>query len=402
MKPPYSAQTEKHLATAFLLIVFAQNPPWPIWEFQHVLVVLSVTIGLILSIPSGVGFFRGGHLGFLAIICSFIYFFVAHGIFGSIRFSSVFFALTLFLIFRSDSKIGARAFDQISYIFSTILLVSLIFWIIWQLDFPLPSSPMSYGAWKGVDVGVDLENFYLFVSESQASVKRFYSVFDEPGVVGTLAAFVLCGLRFDFRLKRTWIILTGGLFSLSLAFVVLFVVGYIFFNESRRQKYIILGIFALVCAIGAFLIESILPENYSGVILLLYRIANFSEHGVESRTGEKLNEFFIEYASSLRLIFGEGTAFFDLNPDLLWGQGSKIYIVEYGALGVALLLLVYISLIQSNTKTKNRGFYLLIVFFLSFLQRPHLMTPWQIVLFWTILCAWTEGQKMQEKLYLKD
>lgn len=402
MTPPFSVLTEKHLAAVFLLIVFAQNPPWPIWEFQNEFVALSVMAGLILTLQRGAEYFRGGHLGFLAIIGGLIYFFYAHGLAGSFRFSSVIFILTLLLIFRSDSRVGARAFDQISYSFSAILLVSLIWWGLWQFGLPLPSSPISYGEWKGIDGGDQLDNFYLFVSESQTLINRFYSIFDEPGVVGTLAAFVLCGLRFDFRRKRTWIVLAGGLFAWSLAFVVLSVVGYIFFNEGGKQKVIIAGIFALVCAVGAILVGSVLPTDESASMLLLYRIANFSEYGISSRTDEKLNEFFFEYVGSLRLIFGEGTAFFVLRPELLSGQGAIFYIIEYGVLGMALLTLTYISLIRSNVGLRYRGYYLLVVFLLSFLQRPHLMTPWQIVLFWTILCAWEEAEKAQEKRILKD
>lgn len=392
------ARTEKRLAVAFLLIIFAQNPPWPLWDFPSLLVALAVSAGLLLTAKNGFGYFRGGYLGFLAVVSCFFYFFVLHGLGGGFRLSSVIFVLTVLLIFRSNARTGAVAFDLISYSFAAVLLVSLVFWVLWQLGVPLLSAPISYGAWKGEDVGTQLDNFYFFVTESATLLNRFYSVFDEPGVVGTLAALILCGLRFDFSRKRSWVLLAGGLFSWSLAFVVLSLVGVMLFRPGRQLKLVLAAILVLMIVAVVFLIGDMLPSDDSAGLVLLYRIANFSEYGVSSRTDDKLNEFFFEYINSLRVFFGQGTGFFQQRPDLLSGQGAIFYVVIYGLVGMGILLMTYIAVIQRHVTARFHGYLLLVVFLMSFLQRPHMMTPWQIVLFWTILCAWAEAKGEQAGL----
>lgn len=388
-------QSERLLAAVFVLILFAQNPPWPIWEYQSTVVALSLTLGLLLTTKSGLFHFRGSYFGFFSIVWCFLYFFLAHGLAGSFRLSSAVFALTLLLIFRSGRSTGALAFDLVSRAFAGMLLVSLIFWALWLLGLPLPSTPMLYGSWKGDDGTTQLDNYYLFIDESEALIKRFYGVFDEPGVIGTLAAFVLCGLRFNFNLKRTWILVLGGLFSWSLAFVVLSILGLILLRKRDKLYFFICVLLAL--GGGAALITSnLMPSDDSASLLLLYRIVNFSEHGISSRTEESLNNFFYQYIGSLKFLFGEGTNFFNMRPDLLSGQGAILYLVEYGLLGVGSLLMIYISIMRSNNASRFQDFSLLVVFFFSFLQRPHLMTPWQIVLFWMILCAWSESKRWQD------
>jgi len=380
---------EKLSAVAFLLVLFAQNPPWPIWDYQAPFMGLGVVIGIMLTMKHGVAFFRGGYIGFLAIVGSLIYFFLLHGIAGSFRLSSLIFVLTLWLIFRSGDRVGMLTFDLVSYGFAAVLLVSLAFWLMWQLGLPLPSTSMSYGAWKGDNGTTQIENFYFFVSQSETLLNRFYSVFDEPGVVGTLAAFLLCGLRFDFRRTRTWIITAGGIFSWSLAFAVLFVVGIMLFKKGSKTKMFFGAAVILIIVLIFIIFGAILPSEDSAGLVFLYRIANFSKYGVSSRTDESLNQYFFEYVTSIRFLFGEGTSFFQERPELLSGQGAILYLIEYGAFGMIFLLLSYIAIIRQNIEKNFQGYLLLLIFLMSFLQRPHMMTPWQIVLFWSILCTWS-------------
>jgi hypothetical protein len=393
---------ERYLAFAFLAILYAQNPPWPVWDFQSHLVAVSVPVALMLTAKNGLGYFRGGYIGFLSVMYGFCYFFLFHGVAGAFRLSTAFFILTVYAIFRSDIGAGARAFDLVSRSFAGILLVSLVFWLLWQFGVPLPSSPLAYGAWKGDDVAMQLDNFYIFVSESQTLLNRFYSVFDEPGVVGTLAAMILCGLRFDFSRKRTWIILAGGLCSWSLAFVVLSIIGVFFFQKGAKLKLALGGGLVLVIVGIVILFGAVLPSSDSAGLLLLYRIANFSSYGVSSRTDDQLNAYFFEYLSSARALFGEGTSFFQQRPELLSGQGGIFYVLEYGLAGMVFLLLTYVAIIRSHFAGRFQGYLLLVVFLLSFLQRPHMMTPWQIVLFWTILCSWAVAKGDPERRPQKE
>ncbi len=57
-----------------------------------------------------------------------------------------------------------------------------------------------------------MNNYLLFVTMATANTFRFYSMFDEPGVLGTLSAFVLFANKYDFKRKSNLIILIGAFF----------------------------------------------------------------------------------------------------------------------------------------------------------------------------------------------
>ncbi|WP_313135715.1 hypothetical protein [Stutzerimonas nitrititolerans] len=389
-RPAESA--DKCFAAIFMIILFSQNPPWPMWELQTQILAFFVMVGLLLTIAKCGSFFYGGVSGLFIIAIGFLYFFIAHGFLGTIRVSSAVFVATLFMLLQLNARVGELAFDWMTYMFSFLSMLSLFFWVLWQVGVPLSSSELYYGVWKGENISTFLDNYYFFVTEGGTSVKRFYGVFDEPGVVGTLSALMLCGLRFNFSLKRTWIILVAGALSWSLAFVILSVVGFILVKRGGRAKLV----FGLMSAgggvVGLYLLSDISAGD-SAYQLLLYRIANFSEYGVSSRVDDSLNSYFMSFLGSSYFLFGEGTSFFQKNPELLSGQGVVFYMIEYGFFGVLVLLSFYVLLIYRFSVKRIDGYLLLTIFLLSFLQRPHLMTPWQIVLFWSILCCWSQAEK---------
>lgn len=65
----------------------------------------------------------------------------------------------------------------------------------------------------------------LLVLDKGVDILRFYGPFNEPGVVGTLGAVLLCTQKFNFKDWRTLIILLAGVLSMSLFFFAL-VIGY--------------------------------------------------------------------------------------------------------------------------------------------------------------------------------
>src|SRR5690606_28258663 len=125
-----------------------------------------------------------------------------------------------------------------------IVFVSGIPWLIHTFAFPLPmwGGTIQYYESKGMDN--ILENYILFIQVQHEFVVRFYSIFDEPGTLGTLSAFVLYGNRYMFRRKENLIILIGGILTFSLAFYILLIAG-LFIQNIRNIKQILFATIGL-------------------------------------------------------------------------------------------------------------------------------------------------------------
>lgn len=358
----------------FSIVIF-QNPPWMFWGVSYFLVVACVLCLGVLCFSRVIREIFN-YQNQIALFVVILLFFVFYSSIDQFRASSVITAAVFALLFfvRTDEKIAAL--DALSTILAFIIFISIIPWLINDYIYNLPSSSISYEAVKGGVTNIEeLRNYYFFVSYIGGGVNRFYSIFDEPGVLGCLAAFVLFGNGYNFKDKRNLIIAVGGVFSFSLAFYLITVVGIIISNLNTGVKFFksILFIFILVLFfIFAF------SESDTFRYVIIDRILNLSDYGVASRTSNELNKFFEQFISSSSVFLGHGTAFFENNEDIKIGQSYKLFIIEYGLMGIVIVALMYFSLGASDLKI---FIPCSIIFFISFLQRPFLFTPWQLVMF---------------------
>ena len=355
-------------------IVFCLNPPWFIWNYSYILASISVLILFFVCFNRIVKWF-GFYFRFIIIYALLVLFFVVYGSFGEFRFSSVITLLTFFLLFFITKAEKIWTLKYVTKILSIIVLISLSGWLLNKYVFSLPIfGYLAYGVGKG-DAGDVLLNYIIFVDYQSDAVSRFYSVFDEPGVLGTLSAFVLLGNKYDFKNKSNVIILLGGLFTFSLAFIIISIIGILVLNVKKSSTIIkALLIAAVIIPIVFFVLKD--DQTFNSVVV--DRLINIGENGIDSRTSYGLNSFFNGFVSSPDFYLGMGTDFFKYNPTLLSGQGYKIFVIEYGIIGVVLLFVLYRSFIGKNYFL---GYSCLIIFFISFLQRPFLFTPWQLIMF---------------------
>lgn len=364
-------------------IVFMQNPPWFLWDnsFFYMTFLVFLLFGLCFDRIVNKTFLYSKQI--LLIFCL-VFYFLIFASFGEFRFSSLVVILIFLLMFVVSEKEKKEVLRLITKILGVIIFISLIAWISHNYLYTLPMSGfLQYGTGKG-DEGVNsLENYILFVQNKKESLNRFYSVFDEPGVLGTLSGFVLLANRYDLKKKINIIILLGGLFSFSLAFVFITVIGVLLLNLKSSimlMKGLIIMLLLVVMTFFFF------KDNETFQSVVIDRILNMNESGVDSRTSDMLNSVFENLLNSSDFFIGKGTSFFKENPLLFSGQGYKIFIIEYGIIGFALVLLMYLAIIKEQSKI---GYVCLLIYLLSFLQRPFLFTPWQIILFSVTIANFT-------------
>lgn len=182
---------------------------------------------------------------------------------------------------------------------------------------------------------------------------------------------------------REWqniVILLGGIFTYSMAFYVLSLLGYFYYNLYSIKK-ILSSVVVFLCL--TFLLFSLLKEDLAFSLSIVERFQDFGLNRIENRTGEVINEHFVEMLHSPLILFGEGAGFLRAHGNEV-GASYKLFIIEYGFLGLLALFLMYYSLIP----IKNRdALFFLFLFFLSFLQRPYAFTSWQLVVFAAVVAS---------------
>jgi hypothetical protein len=358
-----------------VMIVFLQNPPWFLWDYYYPILCFCVFISSI-AIFDRVNHLPKNKLYLIFFTLILISFFVIFSSLQQFRSSSIITIIVFFQLFtlRQEEKISIL--NKITSILSFIVFISLSFWLINQFIYELPVfREMSYETWKGDAGQTVIDNYFFFVQEKNKIFHRFYSIFDEPGVLGTLSAFILFANNYNFKDKKNIIILVGAFFTFSLAFYLLTFIGLML---CYGRKPINLIITTIVIIIASFILPALLKENQAFQFSIIYRLSNKNEDSFESRTSNDLNKFFPNYIKSSDSILGMGTSFFDNNKNLNSGQGYQLFLIEYGFVGLFLVLGMY-SLFHSNNKYLAYSYLLL--FLLSFLQRPFLFTPWQLIVF---------------------
>lgn len=216
---------------------------------------------------------------------------------------------------------------------------------------------------------------YLFIVQYPETPK-FFGMFDEPGVVGTISGLLLVSERFDFSKKGNWILLIGGLLSLSFYFYVVMVFGFILFSKKFKGKqFILIGLVVFVY------ITYNIPFLYD---TLWYRFEYDSDAGTlvgDNRNGNGLKEFYESIKWTPVFFTGLGTRF----TEQFQGAASLyLIIVKHGFIFCLLNIGAFIILAFQEIANKKKLLLFLIFFIATLYQRPGFYSPYPIFLY-TIL-----------------
>lgn len=375
-------------------IILCQNPIWPIWDFGLNISFLLV-MSLFLMCRGQIIRQLNKPIIFLNIILLCLIFILIPLITG-FMFSNIICIMCYLLIFSIPHEKFSKAFMLLTKIYAYILLFSFVPWLINTYIgevFPVYNL-IDLSEMKGGGTATIMKNYFFFVDNGNS---RFYSIFDEPGVVGTLSAFILYGHKYNFKVWYVWAIFICSLFTFSLAFYILTAIGFLY-SKIRNVNTIITSLIAIVillCLVGPTLLEN---EGFQKSIL--YRISDDSADGrLDSRTNYEATLFLENIEGSIDYYIGIGKKIDEYR--LREGASYKLFILERGFFAVLVLLLCYYSFIRKNKTMDN--LFLLILFGLSFLQRPHIFTAWQMLLFYSIVSHFIVLNKLdRQNLSMKE
>lgn len=296
---------------------------------------------------------------------------------GEFNFSmAVFFVLILMLM---DSQSRADTFNNFSVLFAYSMLPGLIIYLLFIAGLS-PEPEKVVREHLGMFISYDKYFFSLFSHDwdpiGLITFPRFSGIWDEPGYVGTISAFLLIADKVNLRKKRNIFLLLGGIISYSLAFYVL--IGlYFFLNYSmdvirwifhfRLKQFVIIFL-----VFGSFISFTYTP-HYN--IFLSRRITLEEGKFIAGNNRESMafqsayNEFLQK--KILTTFFGLGS-----NAFLKVTAGDSTYksmIYDKGYFGffISITLMISYGLITSR---KKESILFSFLFVLSWYQRPALFS----------------------------
>ena len=238
--------------------------------------------------------------------------------------------------------------------FSILLVISLIEHIIFLF--------FSKGIVLGIVLRDDGQQFYhllLSLVKTDNLIPRFQFLFDEPGKLGTLCAFLFY-LTSDTEYRKQHIVfLIAGIISFSFAFYILMGLS-LLFTFKVRFRYVTLIVLLFFC-VYYFLQESIDK-------LIIERIINF-----EGRSTPTFDAAFDRMKKTIYIWWGYGLS--ATIPDG-YGEGDTVGLMrevyQKGVIGVCLIFLQYWYVIFKYNGVNKKSLFFLIIFTISFYQRAHI------------------------------
>ncbi|MBD5275113.1 MAG: hypothetical protein HDS37_03305 [Bacteroides sp.] len=209
--------------------------------------------------------------------------------------------------------------------------------------------------------------FFIKTTWDSGMLVRFNAFFLEPGHQALLSTFLMIANKFRFRqCPWLWILAASTFFSFSLAGYLLAAAGYILLKVDTVIKAIIVAVTG--AAVISFAI-SWSGGNNALNDLIISRLEQDSNKGIKgnNRVDHTTDYTYAKAVKRHDLWMGvkEKT-----NMEMIAGAGYKIYIINYGLIGVILSLMFYLSVIPSRPDYRFTISFLIVIA-LCFLQRAY-------------------------------
>lgn len=290
---------------------------------------------------------------------------------------------TFSLLLMCPHEIIYKSFDLLKSIYTIIIAITLILFLLVISGVPLPSVRLESPETGRVAYSGQYYRNYLgclFMFTKYARVDRFISVFSEPGVVGTLSAFFLSSSEDRiFKDRRNIIILIGGIMSFSVAFVVMMAIFYV---VRQIQKGVIRR--ALPMMLLVILYFAFININFDNPLINEFQQRlQFTTEGlagdnrIKAYAQLQYNDFL--HSDLETVLLGYGNAYTDTSTNLNFWQGSATYkrqVFQFGVIGfgmyVAWTILAPYNVLKKIDAAKNKRLIAYIfIFVLSMYQRPY-------------------------------
>lgn len=247
--------------------------------------------------------------------------------------------LIFYALFRLDYERLYSVATFLAKSYALILSVSILAFVLFMMGFSLPSVNVTFGD----EALYSYSNYYFFLLDDRflsSIIPRFSSVFLEPGHLGTTTVLLLMTQCGKWRKWYNVVLLTASVLSFSLAAYV-FLVVIVILDSWMQKKHVVAKIVTFAVLLGGLTAFASFYRGGDNVfyetILLRLKIED-GEMAGDNRVTDDFKTDFGNYITSADIVFGR-----DMDARFAGNSGYRVFIYEYGLVGVFLLLLFYSS-----------------------------------------------------------
>ena len=282
---------------------------------------------------------------------------------------------TAFLLMKDTVQL--KTFQIFVRVFAAILGLGIIEYIFFMQGLYIPIGITTRAG--SIDEYDLIQCFFNFFSLQDGDVVRFQSLAEEPGLIGTLCAFLLFVINSKEYKIAFWIFIIAGILTLSLAFVVLFLFYIAVSVVQNKRSFVI----ALACVACLFVVMTIFKDTEE---VQSFTVRLEKGHDADNRTSHQFDRYLNEMMESSDVWFGKGYGSIkDLYIIDGGNAGAKVLFYQIGIVGVVLLFVVYTYLIFQRKGKNLVSLFFLIAFWASFYQRETISVPYNVIVFFAPL-----------------
>ena len=315
--------------------------PWFMWPLGIYYIILSsilfaLSIGISYTISDRYYDFSNYILPLLLITLLLFYqtFIRTRGINDYI--ANIFHIIIFYTLFKVNKKEIRDLCDLLSKGIGGFLIISMFFLLLYMIGIPLPSRDAHFLT------TYSYSNYYFFLLDDRdifTIIPRFHSVFLEPGHMGTLTVMLLFTQIGHWKKWYNISLMVATLISFSLAAYGL-LVAVIFLGLWVRGKDVIKKGIYTVGLLAVITISSFYYNNGNNLLhdLIMIRLeVEDGELAGDNRVTEDFEADFQSLMNSSDALWGR-----DRNTESFGNSGFRVYIYDYGLIGVLLFIVFYI------------------------------------------------------------
>jgi hypothetical protein len=285
-------------------------------------------------------------------------------------------SISLFILLKKECALDMFILFKKIFIYSLIPSIAIWFMHIFGIDISILKigEIASPDALKVVN-DIKYTIYPLSIFYEHGIILRLQGMYPEPGLVGSISALLLASNKFQMNTKEDKILFLGGALTFSLAFIIIYVIGVV----VSFNKKIYIGLFSIF-SMTILSINFLKYEYYDAIRAMTVSRLSLNEEGRligNNRDKYLQNDWNVWINSDIYgILFGVGQT-----AD---GSSWKSLILFNGITGVIIILLIY-SILLNKVNINRYIFIYLILFFLSFIQRPGILNFYYIIIFYGTL-----------------
>lgn len=373
-----------------ILVYFASLTPWFLWPIQRYYMPIAsmpIMASLLMSLHLKSPIFTRKDF-FLPLVSMGLFLFMMAMSSGR-NINGIFMVFFSIIVYFSLYKVNIPDLHKLCDVMATclagILAISIPFYILYLLGFPLPHSQVD-----AFDYTFDNYRFFLVDHRfNWELIPRFHSVFIEPGQLGMACVTILFAQVGKWNTWRCRILFLALLMTFSLAAYLCFLA--MLFSVSWMKgkavigKILLLGGIVLTIGISAMFYNR--GDNLiNNLIVSRLMLNEDGEMEGDNRTTDLFTREYEKLFSSGDILIGKGNE--ELSKFGFGNAGYRVFIYCYGLISVACLCFMFFAIARTGTN-KRACLSMLLIHALSFWahgipHRPYIYISLYILLFSTV------------------